>query len=254
MRYAIANWKMNPPTREEAVKVFSTLSSLLRPIHGVTVAVCPPFVWLGEFSRISRPHAKLALGAQDVFWMEQGAFTGEVSHPMLKSLGASYVIIGHSERRQHFGESNEMVAKKLAAVLDAGFHAVLCVGETTREGKWQDFLKEEFKTALLAVKPKTLSCLLVAYEPVWAVSTSVGWHADTPEDARASAIFLRRMLQDRFGETAARAVPILYGGSVNRSNIEGFAALEEISGALVGHASLDPVEFSEIVKILAHQK
>src|SRR3989338_2096633 len=125
MRYAIANWKMNQPTREEAVKVFSTLSSLLRSVRGVVVAVCPPFVWLPELSRISRPHAKLALGGKDVFWMDQGAFTGEVSPPMLKSLGASYVIIGHSERRQHFGESNEMVAKKLAKALDAGFHVVL---------------------------------------------------------------------------------------------------------------------------------
>lgn len=251
MRYAIANWKMNPRTRQEAVKIFSTVVSLAASLKGAALVVCPPYVWLPEFMGIRRARGKIALGAQDVFWAEEGAFTGEISCTMLKNFGVKFVIVGHSERREHLVESNAMVAKKLAAVLGAGLYAVLCVGERDRKEAWQEFLKEEFISALEAIHPKNLARLVVVYEPVWAISTEAGeWRADTPEDARTSIIFLRRLLADRFG-VKARAVPILYGGSVNQSNIGGFAALEEISGALVGHASLDPVEFIDIAKILS---
>ena len=239
----IANWKMNPASIEEARKLAAETD-----VEGLII--CPPFPFL---EAVAKTIKKAKLGAQDVFWMnpptplagQTGAYTGEVSAEELKSLCVEYVIIGHSERRQNLGETDEMVAKKIKTVLDAGLTPILCVGETKAEheaGKTKEIVKRELKIGLSYIPHLTSNIqLVIAYEPIWAIGTGT---PDTPENMLNMVKFIREVSSDW-----PLATRIIYGGSVNSKNAENFLKHKEINGALVGGASLKKEEIIKIVEI-----
>lgn len=236
----IANWKMNPATLEEAIQLAKESD-----VEGLVI--CPSFPFLEEVGKTIK---KAKLGAQDLFWAPRGAYTGEVSAKELKNLGVEYVIIGHSERRQNLGETDEMIAKKIKSAVEEGLIPILCVGETREErdaGKTQEVVERELKIGLSLmgqwsnVKSQKL---IVAYEPIWAIGTGT---PDTPENMIAMAKFIRSQLSNVSRQMSDVKCQILYGGSVTGQNAEQFLSREEIDGALVGGASLKPEEIKNIV-------
>jgi triosephosphate isomerase len=191
--------------------------------------------------------SQVAIAAQNVFWEKEGAFTGEISTNMLVEAGCRHVIIGHSERRQFFGDTDETVAKKAKAALHAGLTPIVCVGETRDQresGQTHHVCKTQFTHGPGALTPEEFSRILIAYEPVWAIGTGL---TATPEMAAGVHRFLRQCAAERFSADHASAVRILYGGSVKPDNIQGLMAQEELDGALVGGASLDPKSFAALV-------
>ena len=232
----VANWKMNPQTLAEANRLFNSVKNGVKNIKKVEVVICPPFLYLFDFLSRWIKSQILKLGAQDCFWEEKGAFTGEVSPTMLKDLGCKYVIIGHSERRA-LGETNEMINKKIRAVLKANLKPILCIGETEKERKEEEtkkVLKNQLEKDLTEVR--ILSNLIVAYEPVWAIGTG---NFCPPKEAKKVFLFLRKILKNSL---------ILYGGSVNSQNAADYVKKADFQGLLVGGASLDPKEFIRLVK------
>jgi triosephosphate isomerase len=184
----------------------------------------------------------IEIGAQDVFWLKEGAYTGEVSAPMLVALGCQWVIVGHSERRQYFGETDETVFKKTAASIEAGLKPIVCVGERLEER--EAVLKTQFEGGLAGLTPEQFARVAIAYEPVWAIGTG---RTATPEMAAEAHAFLRARVRAAFGAEAAEACRILYGGSVKPENAGALIAQKDIDGALVGGASLDAKSFAAIV-------
>lgn len=243
------NWKMHH-THLDAINVIQKLSYLLRPsdTDRVDVSVHPAFTALRSVQTVlDADDIPFALGAQDVHWEDKGAYTGEVSPIMLAKLNVSYVIVGHSERRQHFAETDDDVNKKLVAVLAAGMTPILCVGETLSEreaGHSEDKVAGQLAAGLAGVAPEAVADLVVAYEPIWAIGT--GRNA-TPEDAQAICGLIRSDVASAHGRVAADKVRIQYGGSVKPDNVADLLAGPDIDGALVGGASLDPDQFAAIV-------
>ena len=212
------------------------------------MSVHPPFTALRSVQTlIDADGLPLALGAQDVYWREKGPFTGEISPVMLAKLNVSYVIVGHSERREHFGETDESVNQKLAAVVAAGMTPILCVGETLEEreaGATDARVDAQLRAGLAGLDPVTVAGLVVAYEPIWAIGTG---RTATPEDAAGGLPSPRSTVRSDFGAEAADGLRVQYGGSVKAANIAALMGQPDIDGALVGGASLDPEEFSQIV-------
>jgi len=254
----IANWKENPRTENEAVALFTAMAKM-KASQDVRVVVCPPFIYLNRLVGIARTlkiKKSLALGAQNVFWKNEGSYTGEISPLMLKDLGVEYVIIGHSERRQWLGETDVTINKKINAALDAGLHVVLCVGEpliVRRKGIIiaQNFIKSQLVKDLKGIsRSASLDKLVIAYEPVWAIGT--GHNAD-PADVNATAIFIKKQLSILFRSPTVNRrkhrLPVIYGGSVSGKNIGGYMQYDEVDGALVGGASLKVSEWKEIVSV-----
>jgi triosephosphate isomerase (TIM) len=245
-----ANWKMHK-THLEAIQTVQKLSYLLDEddAERVEVVIAPPFTALRSIETlIQSDRLPYALGAQDVHWEDKGAFTGEVSPSMLKALEVTYVIVGHSERREHFGETDETVNRKVRAVFKAGMTPILCVGETLQErdtGGTEDKIRRQVEAAVRGVSADDATKLVVAYEPIWAIGT--GRNAE-PADAGQVIAMIRETLSGALSADAAAAIRVQYGGSVKAGNIRGFMAHPEIDGALVGGASLDPEEFALIVK------
>jgi triosephosphate isomerase len=245
-----ANWKMNK-THLEAIQSVQKLGYLLDAgdTDRVEVVICPPFTALRSVQTlIQADKLPFGLGAQDVHWEEKGAFTGEVSPAMLAALDVAYVIVGHSERREHFGESDQQVARKVRGVLDHDMTPILCVGETLQEregGRTEEKVVGQTQAALQKVGPDDAARLVVAYEPVWAIGTG---RPCNPEDAGEVVRTIRDTLEKAYSKDVAGAVRVQYGGSVKAGNIREFMAHPEIDGALVGGASLDPEEFALIVK------
>jgi triosephosphate isomerase len=245
-----ANWKMHK-THLEAIRDVQKLSYLLNKedVEQVEVVICPPFTALRAIQiLIESDRLRFGLGAQNVHFEEKGAFTGEVSAPMLQALKVRYVIVGHSERRQLFGETDEVVNRKVRAVFAHGMTPILCVGESLQErdlGITEGKVERQVRAALDGVTAEDVGGLVIAYEPIWAIGT--GRNAE-PTDAGEVAGLIRRTLSSLYPSDVARAVRIQYGGSVKPGNIRGFMAHPEIDGALVGGASLDPEEFALIVK------
>jgi triosephosphate isomerase len=190
------------------------------------------------------------VGAQDVFWEEKGAYTGEISASILKNLGVKYVIIGHSERRE-LGETDEIINKKIKTALKSGLKVIFCIGEKERDidNHFLNFIKDQISNSLKGIQKKFFKNLIIAYEPVWAISTHQGASADNPESALRIAIFIRRMLLEIVGGQFARQIPILYGGSVDSKNAREFLHNNGMQGLLVGSQSLIPKNFNEILKI-----
>jgi len=243
------NWKMNT-TVDDAIRLVDQLRPRLEAIPYVEQVICPPFVSLYPLHERLQPSA-IQLGAQDVFWEDKGAFTGEISPPMLAPL-CRYVIIGHSERRQYFGETNEMVNRKVRACIPYQLQPIMCVGETLSEYeglRTDEVVERQVREGLQGLT----ACpgLVIAYEPVWAIGTG---RAATGTGANAVIGLIRRIVMDTFGEPVARITRILYGGSVTSANIREFSGQEEIDGALVGGASLKPDDFVGIVQQTAAVK
>jgi triosephosphate isomerase len=245
-----ANWKMHR-THLEAIQAVQKLSYLLdaKDTDRVEVVICPPFTSLRTIETlIQSDRLPYGLGAQDVHWEDEGAFTGEVSPVMLEALRVSHVIVGHSERRAMFGETDEVVNKKVRAVFKHGMTPILCVGETLRErdlGDTANAVTGQIRAGLQGVAPEDVARLVVAYEPIWAIGT--GRNAE-PADAGQVVELIRETIGSLASAETAQAVRIQYGGSVKAGNIRDFMAHPEIDGALVGGASLDPEEFALVVK------
>ena len=260
-RLMAANWKMHKLPSEAGPFVERLLEllegqGLLAGPGAPEVVLCPPFVALAAVAEVLRQAgradvrrpADVHLGAQDLHWEPQGAFTGEVSAPMLVDAGCRYVIVGHSERRQLFGETDEQVGKKVRAALSAGLVPIVCVGETLHErraGQTEAVVLRQLQAALGGLSPAEVSGLVVAYEPVWAIGT--GENASGEEAARVIGRVIRARIAGEWGGEAAAGVRILYGGSVSPENIGEFMAHPDVDGALVGGASLSAERFAAIV-------
>jgi triosephosphate isomerase len=244
----VANWKMNPQSLNEAKKLFNSVKNWIKRnsdiLQNVRIIICPPFVYLSNIALSNFQHqtSNISLGAQDLFWEEKGAFTGEISPRMLKNLGVEYVIVGHSERRKILGETDEMINKKLKAAIKAKLKPILCIGEKRREvgSRKYEEIKNQLKKALKGIPNSFFQLpdsLIIAYEPVWAIGTG---NPCKPEDAKEVLLFLRKILK----------FPILYGGSVKSKIAKDYIEVA-FDGLLVGGASLNPKEFIEIIKSVA---
>ena len=238
------NWKMHK-TIEAAEEFIAALLPRVSSVERAEVAICPPFTALQAMVDSTRG-SRVAVYAQNTHWADEGAYTGEVSPPMLNEVGVQGVILGHSERRQLFGESDKALALKVPAALASGLLPVLCVGETEEErerGDTQRKLRQQVQEALARLELAQLSEVVIAYEPIWAIGTG---QVATPEQAQEAIAFVRALVGDRSAEAAAR-VRILYGGSVKPENAAELLALPDIDGALVGGASLDAESLAAIV-------
>ncbi|HHW09698.1 MAG TPA: triose-phosphate isomerase [Firmicutes bacterium] len=242
----MGNWKMYK-TVPEAVRLVKQLKVMLADTVDVEIAVCPPFTALQAVGEVIKGSA-LKLGAQNLFWEKEGAYTGEISPEMLTDIGVDYCIIGHSERRAYFHETDADVNRKVKAALAAGLGVVMCVGETLeqrRAGLTQRVVEEQVTNGLAGLEVSQADKLVIAYEPVWAIGT--GENA-TGQDAAEVIAMIRRVAAGIVGEEIAAEMRILYGGSVKPGNIKEFMAQPEIDGALVGGASLDASSFAQIVR------
>ncbi len=240
----IANWKMNPLTQKDAEKLFNAVVKQAR-FKRAEVVICLPYIFLDKLKKLSR---KIYLGAQDAFWGDTGAFTGEVSAAMLEEMGVEYVILGHSERRT-LGETNSLINKKLKASISAGLLPILCVGEDSRGADHAYFavVRKQLQECLKGIPKVLISKIIIAYEPVWALSTTVGRHDATPADSLEMALFIRKILSDMSSQKVAKKVRIIYGGSVNDRDAEDFIKFGGVVGLLVGKASLDAKKFGNII-------
>ena len=244
------NWKMHH-NHLEAIQVVQKLSYRLtgEDYDTVDVSVHPAFTALRSVQLLlDDQRIPIALGAQNCYWEPKGAFTGEVSAPMLAKLNVTFVIIGHSERRELLGETDDDVRRKLEAVIAGGMTPIVCVGETLDEresGATEDKVTGQVEAALAKVSPERVAGMVVAYEPIWAIGTG---RTATPDDAQSTIGLIRRVIGGLFDDATAGAVRIQYGGSVKPSNIAELMAQPDIDGALVGGASLDPDEFARIVQ------
>lgn len=245
------NWKMNKTVSEARSFVEKTAKLILNP-EKVKVIFCPPFTALFEMESFLHDTG-IALGAQNVHWEEKGAYTGEISTHMLSSIGVEYVILGHSERRHIFGESDEWINQKVSSALSAGLKPIFCVGETLKQrqsGTIHDVLERQISSGLKDVSLEFIRQLVIAYEPVWAIGT--GENA-SPEQAREAHAIVREILKILFGNEAEDIVPTLYGGSVTPTNAEDLILAPGVDGFLVGGASLEPDSFSDIVNLVSQK-
>jgi triosephosphate isomerase len=250
--FIAGNWKMNK-TIAEALELVNALKEKVEAVEGVRVAVCTPFVALAPVADALKD-SRIEVGAQNVFWEDKGAFTGEVSPPMLKGI-ASLVIIGHSERRQYFGETDETVNKKIKAALAHGLIPIVCVGESLEQnqaGETEAFVSSQVRAAFAGIGADQMKEIVVAYEPIWAIGTGL---AATPEDAnRIIGQVVRATLADMYGDDTAQQVIIQYGGSMKPANVEALMAQPEVDGGLVGGASLKAPDFITLVEVAARVK
>ena len=238
------NWKMYKTAEESVRFVKSLLAQLSMPLL-IDVVVCPPFPSLAPVSEILKG-SPIGLGAQDLHWENEGAFTGEVSPKMLKAAGCHYVIIGHSERRAYFSETHAVIQQKLRAALREKLLPIVCIGERLKErekGATFDVVSDHL-SILKALDKEEAERVIIAYEPVWAIGTG---KTATPEQAQEVHAFIRKRFQEFHGEPLAKSLRVLYGGSVKPENIEALLDESDIDGALVGGASLEPASFLKIV-------
>ena len=240
------NWKMNK-TGEETVALIDALRPLVADVKDVDIVVCPPFVNIESASQ-ALAGSNIKLGAQNMYYEESGAYTGEVAPGMLLAFGVEYVIIGHSERRQYFGETDDSVNKKVKAALKFGLKPIVCVGETLEEreaGITSETVCRQTKLALLGLGSDDAAGVVLAYEPIWAIGTG---KTATSDDANETIAAIRNAVKEAFDETTAQNVRIQYGGSMKPSNAAELMAQPEIDGGLIGGAALKADDFSKVVK------
>lgn len=243
----IANWKMNPITIGEAEKLFREVEKGLKDSKKAELVICPPFIYLPFFQN---KKSLIKLGGQNCFFQDKGAFTGEISVLMLKNLKCQYILIGHSERRHFFSENNSLINKKIKGVLGKKLIPVLCLGESKADkekGKIQAVLKKQLEAALKGIKKENIEKIILAYEPVWAIGTG---KACSPDQAKIARIFLKKILSQKFSRSLAEKIIILYGGSVDSSNVQDFIKEAGFQGVLVGSASLNYQEFIKLVRLI----
>ena len=239
------NWKMYK-TVAEAQETARELIGQTAAVDNVDIMIAPPFTALAAVASVVE-NSPVALGAQDLFWEKEGAYTGQIAPGMLREAGCRYVIIGHSERRQHFGETDETVNQKIAAAVEAGLVPILCIGESEAQREADEtfsVLDKQIKSGLKSLFANDLKDLVIAYEPIWAIGTG---KTATSQQAQEVHRFLRQLLADLYDDAYARSVRILYGGSVKPDNIAELMSMEDIDGALVGGASLKADTFARIV-------
>ncbi|MFA4885650.1 MAG: triose-phosphate isomerase [Desulfotomaculaceae bacterium] len=240
------NWKMHK-TITEALALVLEIKEAVASLDGVEVVVCPPFTAIAQVAE-ALTGTDIAVGAQNVYWEDRGAYTGEVSPVMLRDAGCRYVVIGHSERRQYFGETDEKVNRKVKAVLTQGLTPIMCVGETLAEreaGITEKVVRTQTEAGLAALTQEQVAGMVIAYEPVWAIGTG---KTASDEDAQQVISFIRSIVKELYGPGAAGRVRIQYGGSVKPENAAGLMAKPDIDGALVGGASLEAASFVGIIK------
>jgi len=263
-KYIIANWKMQPVTTREAEDVFDGIQKSAPKLKNTEIVVCPPFVYLDALSKKLKsypPEARLAkggklkvkLGAQDFFWENPpkgGSYTGEISVSMLKDFGIRYAIVGHSEERDYLNVTDEMINKKIKTALKAGIKIIFCAGEKERDedGAYLKFIKKEIHEGLSKISKKDMENLIIAYEPIWAISSSKDAKADTPENLFEMSIYIRRVLFFKFGRKVSKETSILYGGSVDAKNARDFLEKGNVQGLLVGRASWKEKSFIDLLK------
>ena len=244
----VANWKMNPISPEEAKQIISATRKTAKELKRTEAVICPPFIYL-PFVK-PEPKEKIYAGAQNIFWQASGTYTGEVSSEMIRQSGASFVIVGHSERR-NLGETDEIVAKKANAALSAGLQTIVCIGEKSRDqsGDYLDFLRKQMAGSLVGIKKRFLPDLIIAYEPLWAISKS-----NAPEEAmkhgdvEETALYIKKVLSEIFGKDWIGNIRILYGGSVNSQNGGMIVGGGKVDGLLVGRESLNGKSFGDLLK------
>jgi triosephosphate isomerase len=247
-RFIVGNWKMNK-TASEAAAFVRELARQVTDLGGIHVGLTPPFTALQAVRDALGPASPFLLGAQNLYWEDKGAFTGEISGSMLKDLGCRFVLVGHSERRQFFGDQDSWTNKKVLAAIRHGLQPILCVGETLQDrdaGNTDQVIQRQLHAALWGIEPQALGSLTIAYEPVWAIGTG---RAASPDQAVPVHRLIRRTLDELSGTDLGHQVRILYGGSVTPTNIADFLFSEEIDGALVGGACLDPACFATLFSV-----
>ena len=240
------NWKMYKDVNE-AVELTNDIKRGAFDVDNVEIVICPPFSDLSDVGEMITS-GNIALGGQNCYWETEGAFTGEISVPMLKSVGCTYVIIGHSERRKYFGETDETVNLKVKAAIDGGLKPIMCVGETLEEreaDKTLEVVKTQVTGGLKGFEEGYLDSLVIAYEPVWAIGTG---KTATPQQAQEVHAMIRNLLKEMFSESLSDSKCILYGGSVKPENIKELMEEEDIDGGLIGGASLKSESFVDIIK------
>ncbi|MDE2188418.1 MAG: triose-phosphate isomerase [Patescibacteria group bacterium] len=244
----VGNWKMNPQTSDDAKRIFASYKKISVKISKTVLIACPPFVYLPLVS-LTKGQKKVLSGAQDMFFESEGAYTGEISPRMLKNLGASHVIIGHSERRNKMGETDEIVSKKTIAASVAGLIPIICVGEATHDndGAYLEFLRNQIKASLSGLPIAAAKKIIIAYEPIWAIGAA---EAMKPEDIRETALFIKKVFADIFGQEVALNLPVLYGGSVNWRNAADILSIGQVDGFLVGRESVNVPGFIELAKAM----
>lgn len=247
----IGNWKMHPVNSKEAEKLFSGIQKSISKAKKTEVLICAPFLYLEKLKKLSK---KLKLGAQDSYPGNIGAFTGEISVKMLANLGVSHTIVGHSERRVH-GETNEDVNKKIKSLISEGIIPILCVGERERdpEHSYLGFVKTQIEECLSGVSKTSLSKVIIAYEPIWAIGSDAA-RPGTPAEFLEMSIFIKKILTDKFGGKAVEDMRIIYGGSADPENVFAFLRDGKADGFLAGRDSLNVKKFAEIVNITENAK
>ena len=239
------NWKMNN-TKAEAEELMLALKPLVKDVTRTEVVVCVPFTCIERVKKLCKG-SKIKVGAQNVAWADKGAFTGEISASMLKEVGAEYVIIGHSERRQYFGETDKTVNMRLVQALKNELKPIVCIGETLDErnaGKTEIVLRAQIEGAFEGMTQEDMKQIVIAYEPVWAIGTGV---TATSEQANTTIKYIRKVLAKMFTRPVANKVRIQYGGSMNAKNASELMAMSDIDGGLIGGASLKAEDFSKVV-------
>lgn len=244
-KLVVGNWKMNPTTLDEAKSIVAEVKKGIKNIKKTNVVLCPSFVYLQQFS--SGLKSPLFLGAQNVHHETLGSFTGEVSYAEISDLGVQYVILGHSERRK-MGETDEIINKKVKSVVNSKMTAIVCIGENSRDehGDFYAVIKEQLHLALKDVSKRVLANVVIAYEPVWAIGAK---EAMNPTDLHEMSIFIKKVLQDMFGDLSSD-VQVIYGGAVGKFNADMLIKSGNVSGFLIGRESLRPRDFVEIIKIV----
>ena len=242
-----ANWKMNKGIKE-AVSFVRDFKNLVKNVKNVEIVICPPFTLLNEIYELIKV-TNIDLGAQNMHFEEKGAYTGEISPLMLKDAGCEYVILGHSERRQHFNETDDLINKKVKAALKNKLKPILCIGETLQQrnnNKTTEIIENQLMNCLNGINENEIKNIVIAYEPVWAIGT--GKNA-APEQAEEVHKFIRSLLSKKYNKKISDNVRVIYGGSVKPENIKDLMKMKNINGALVGGASLDPKSFAEICNV-----
>jgi len=251
----VANWKMNPTSSKEVEHLMGALKSEIKKNQSVEIVICPPFIYLKNL--LASSSGKFVFGAQDCFWEQKGAFTGEISPSMLKELGCQYIIVGHSERRKYFQETDEIVSRKLKAVLKARLKPILCIGEETRDSFDSDgkplnemslVVGEQLEKDLSGITSIRIGEIVIAYEPVWAIGTGVPCQGD---DAMKAALFIKKILTKLYSRSIAEKTKIIYGGSVTSQNAADYVKGARMDGLLVGGASLNASEFKRIISVVS---
>lgn len=242
----VGNWKMNK-TVSEAIEFVKILKNTISDVTNIEILICPPFTALHAVNNETRG-SNISLGAQNLFWESKGAFTGEISPTMIKDIGCSYVIIGHSERRQYFAETNKIINKKIKTAFVTTLIPILCVGETFKEREDNvafKIIEKQVRESLCGLTLEQASSIVIAYEPVWAIGTG---ETSSPEQAQEMHCFIRKIYEKIYGKNVADKVRILYGGSINPNNVLDLMKKPDINGGLVGGASLKVESFIKLIR------